>query len=379
MDLYSVLDVTPAATPAEVERAYLRLARRYHPGINPGDRLAADRFRQVQEAYEVLGDAARRREYDQRQPGQSGRTASVVETTISFEGFDFSAQAQGGEAATFSEMFADVFQDAARKVTAPDRGAPMELSMQISFEEALRGGPVPVSVVRQARCQACGGSGAAPIAPQPCSACRGQGATRWARGHMVFTKACEPCDGTGRLTRAGCRACGATGVQARSEVVTVQIPAGLDGTARVVVPGRGHVGARGGAPGDLYVTVEVLPHPVFRREGRDLHVTVPVAIHEAALGAKIDVPTLDGPVKVRVPPGTSSGTRLRVRRHGVPAVREGQDPGDLIVETQVVMPQVADERSKALLREFAELNPTDVRAHLFGTLREGAEGKERQS
>ncbi|NQW03621.1 MAG: J domain-containing protein [Acidobacteria bacterium] len=295
MDLYSVLDVTLAATPAEVERAYLRLARRYHPGINPGDRLSAERFLRVQEAYQVLGDPVRRRQYDQRRPGRQGTS---VEAAISFEGFDFSSQAEGGDAATFSEMFADVFQDAARRVSAPDRGAALELTMQVSLEEALSGGPVPVSVVRQERCQACGGAGAAPITPVPCSACGGEGAIRWARGHMVFTKACEPCDGTGRLTSVACRACATTGVQARSEVVTVHIPAGIAGQARLVVPGRGHVGARGGASGDLYVTIDVLPHPVFRREGQDLHVVVPLAIHEAALGAKIEVPTWDGTGKV---------------------------------------------------------------------------------
>jgi molecular chaperone DnaJ len=148
----------------------------------------------------------------------------------------------------------------------------------------------------------------------------------------------------------------------RSEVVTVSVPAGVESQTRLVVPGRGHAGGRGGAAGDLYVTIEVTPHPLFRREGRDLHVTVPVSIHEAALGARIDVPTLTGPVKARIPPGTPGGTRLRVRGHGVPS---GNDAGDLIVETQLVLPPVQDERSKALLREFGRLNPADVRAHLF--------------
>jgi len=362
MDLYAVLDLTPAATPADIERAYLRLARRYHPGINPGDRLGAERFRQVQEAYAVLGDPGRRNEYDQ---GRHAPQASDVEPALAFSGFDFSAAAHGADAATFSELFADVFQGAARRALVHDRGMSLELAMQVSFEEAVRGGAVPVSVVRQDWCPACGGSGAVALAPVTCAECGGEGATRWARGHMVFSKACEPCGGSGQLTRMACRACGSTGLQTRSEVVTVQIPAGVESGARLVVPGRGHAGARGGPAGDLYVTVDVAAHPVFRREGRDLHVTVPVAIHEAALGARIDVPTLGSPVKVRVPAGTQAGARLRVRGEGVPSVHHPENAGDLIVEVQLVLPPVADERSKELLREFGRLNPVDVRAHLF--------------
>ena len=357
MDLYAVLDLTSAATPADIERAYLRLARRYHPGINPGDRLGAVRFRQVQEAYEILGDPGRRRQYD-----QGDRTASAGGAVMAFEGFDFSVAAQGNEAATFSELFADVFQDAARRALDQVQGTSIDLTMQVSFEEAMRGGTVPVSVIRQERCPGCGGAGAVPLAPVVCGSCDGQGTTKWARGHMMFTKPCEPCGGTGQLTRMTCRTCAGSGVQTRSEVVTVTVPAGVDSKTRLVVPGRGHAAPNGGAAGDLYVTIEVTPHPVFRREGRDLHVTVPVAIHEAALGARIDVPTLSGPVKARVPPGTPGGARLRIRGHGVPSAN---DVGDLIIEIELVLPPVQDERSKALLREFGRLNPVDVRAHLF--------------
>ena len=357
MDLYAVLDLTSAASPADIERAYLKLARRYHPGINPGDRLGAVRFRQVQEAYEVLGDPGRRQQYD-----QGGRSTAAGSAVIAFEGFDFSVAAQGNDAATFSELFADVFQDAARRALDQDQGTSIDLTMQVSFEEAMRGGTVPVSVVRQERCTGCGGAGVVAVAPVVCDSCDGHGTTRWARGHMMFTKPCEPCGGTGQLTRMTCRTCAGKGVQMRSEVVTVSVPAGVDSGTRLVVPGRGHAGGHGGVAGDLYVTIEVTPHPLFRREGRDLHVTVPVAIHEAALGARIDVPTLTGPVKARIPPGTPGGTRLRVRGHGVPS---GNEAGDLIVEIQLVLPPVQDERSKALLREFGRLNQIDVRAHLF--------------
>lgn len=365
MDLYGALDLDATATAADIERAYLRLARRYHPRINPGDRLAEERFRQVSQAYEVLGNADRRREYDRSRTIERPTTVSA---TIAFEGFDFSSIAQGHEAATFSEMFSDVFQDAARRATSPEQGTALELTMSLSFEDAMRGGQFPISVVRQERCPGCAGTGRVAIAPVSCPVCRGAGATRWARGHMVFTKPCEPCGSTGRLTSQSCRMCAGMGLQARSEVVTLVIPPGIDDGARLAVPGRGHAGARGGPMGDLYVSVEVSPHPVFTRDGRDLRMLLPVAVHEAALGAKVDVPTLNGPVKVKIPPGTGSGTRLRVAGHGVPSAHSA-DPalaGDLIAEVQIVLPPVRDERSKALLREFGALNPGDVRAHLFG-------------
>jgi molecular chaperone DnaJ len=363
VDLYGALDLTPAASSADIERAWLRLARRYHPRINPGDRLAEERFRQVQQAYEVLGNPDRRHEYDR---SRTSRHAATVDTAIAFEGFDFSSLAQGHEAATFSEMFSDVFQDAARRATEPGPGGALELTMALSFEEAMRGGQFPVSVVRQERCHGCGGAGRVAVAPVACPACRGAGATRWARGHMVFTKPCEPCGATGRLASQPCRPCAGSGVQARSEVVTLLIPPGIDDGARLAVPGRGHAGPRGGALGDLYVTIAVAPHPVFTRDGRDLRMLLPVAVHEAALGAKVDVPTLNGPRTVKIPPGTSTGTRLRVRGQGIPSAH-GDEAGDLLVEVQIVLPPLRDERSKALMREFGALNPGDVRAHLFGT------------
>ena len=183
---------------------------------------------------------------------------------------------------------------------------------------------------------------------------------------MVFTSQCESCDGTGRLTRQGCRMCAGVGVQSRSEVVTVGVPPGVDSGARIAVPGRGDAGARGGPSGDLYVTVEVAAHPFFRRVGRDLYLTLPIAVHEAVLGARIDVPTLDGPVRVRIPSGTSSGRRLRVPGRGVPSPNGTGEPGDLVVETQIVLPAIRDERSRELMREFGRLNDVDVRREMFG-------------
>jgi molecular chaperone DnaJ len=182
---------------------------------------------------------------------------------------------------------------------------------------------------------------------------------------MVFMKPCDRCEGRGQLTTRLCQTCGGAGVHARGEPVPVQVPAGVDSGARLVVPGGGHA-VRGGAPGDLYVTVEVAPHRFFRRAGRDLLLTLPVAVHEAALGARVDVPTLTGTAKLRIPPGTSSGQRLRLRGRGIPATgRAPEEAGDLLVDIQIVLPPVRDERSKSLLREFGELNQGDVRKDLF--------------
>jgi molecular chaperone DnaJ len=363
MDLYSVLGVSSSASAGEIERAYRKLARQFHPGLNPGDRHAEERFRQVDAAYQVLGDEARRREYD----GQGSRPAASdqIEHRVSFAGFDFSAPADGPTAATFSELFAEVFQDAARRATSAERGLEIDASLPLTFEEALRGGRFQLSVSRQEPCEICGGEGWTARSPAPCPECGGQGTRQWARGHMVFTKKCERCEGRGALTSQGCRACGGAGLRSGATAVMIDVPPGVESGARLVMPGCGHA-VRGGAPGDLYVTVAVAAHPFFRRAGDDVVLTLPVAVHEAALGARVDVPTLDGPVKLRIPAGTASGQRFRLRGRGVPS-RTG-DPdhaGDLVVEIAIVLPPVRDERSRELLKEFGRLNDVDVRGHLF--------------
>ena len=362
MDLYNLLGVARDASADAIERAYRRLARRYHPGVNPGDQVAEALYRQIQQAYEILGHLERRRDYDR------GRAQPLaLEARVEFEGFNFTAAAEGPVAGTFSELFADVFRHAAQQATAPSRGAALDAHLHLSFEDAVRGGTFPLSVMRQDRCPPCGGAGRAMRPPVTCPSCDGQGGRRWVRGHMVFTKACERCGGAGQMTSEICATCSGIGVAPRSEVVSVTLPPGLESGARIVVPGRGHAGAHGGPAGDLYVAIEVAPHAWFRRDGRDLRLTVPVAVPEAAFGARIEVPTLDGPVKVRIPPGTAAGQRLRVRGRGLPAASAGDEPGDLLVDVQIALPRVLDEASKTLLREFGRLNPANVRAGLFDT------------
>jgi molecular chaperone DnaJ len=360
MDLYELIGVRRDADLEQIKRAYRRLARRYHPDINPGDREAAVRFRLVADAYEILTDPERRRQYD-----TYGLTATVLEgtTTFGFEGFDFSVDsASGPSASTFGDLFADVIHDTVgRAVEAGLDGADLHASVSLSFDDAVRGTDTSIGLVRRDTCGQCAGAGVVPIAETTCPACRGAGTIRSRRGHMVFAKTCEPCTGTGRQRHAGCPACAGAGVVACSRTVPLRIPAGVADGDRLRVAGLGHAGARGGRPGDLYVTVHVGTHPLFRREGDDLHVTVPVGVHEAALGARFEIPTFEGPVRLRVPPGTQTGQRVRLHERGVPSRRSGRR-GDLVVEFRIVLPAVLDERSKDLLREFGAINAEDVRA-----------------
>jgi molecular chaperone DnaJ len=358
VDLYVILGLERGATLADVKRAYKRLARKYHPDINPGDRMAAAQFRQIAEAYATLSDPDRRRCYD--------TTGTIIgrteEQTFGFEGFDFSVTVSGAEAPTFGDLFADVLfqREARRQESTALRGADLHQSIALSFETAMRGTEWAVSVTRHEHCRTCKGLGRLHVAETRCPHCHGGGVVKSARGHMVFSKPCATCSGSGHLRYARCPACAGQQVEVRTETLTIQVPPGLADGARIRVSGKGHAGRDGGEPGDLYVTVHVQPHTLFRREGDDIHVTVPVAIHEAALGAKVDVPSIEGSARLRVPPGTQSGQRFRLRERGVPSARDGRR-GDLVVEVRLVLPAVLDERSKELLREFGRINHEDVR------------------
>ncbi len=357
MDFYAILGVTREATVDDVKRAYRRLARRFHPDINPGDELAAVRFKEIALAYQTLIDPDSRQRYD-----VVGHRVEPPEMPgVGFEGFDFTASVHANLQSTFGDLFADVFmRERAQAAGGSGRGADLHQTMTLSFENALRGGDHAVVVTRQARCAICSGTGALDGVESRCVQCQGSGALRSARGHMVFSRPCPTCGGNGVERRQRCGACGATGLTVRTESVRVRVPAGIVNGARIRVPEMGHVGPHGGAAGDLYITVQVSPHSRFVREGDDLHVVLPVAIHEAALGARIAVPALDGEVRLRIPPGTQSGQRFRVRGRGAPSARDGHY-GDLVVEVRLMLPSVLDERSKALLREFGELNGDPVR------------------
>jgi molecular chaperone DnaJ len=355
MDFYVVLGLRRDATAVEIRRAYQRQARKYHPDLNPGDEAARRIFLQVVEAYETLNDSERRGGYDAGE-----RPPDSPPATIEFEGFDFATAAGGPESSTFGDLFAEALAGPTTARARVGRGVDLHGQVVVSFDDAMRGAKPLVRVTRLERCDTCGGRGVVETLAATCDVCQGTGSLRSVRRHMVFARSCAACGGSGRRRSQPCSACGGEGVSARSQAVSVPIPAGVTSGTRVAIPGAGHAGRGGGEPGTFYVTVDVEPHPLFRRDGDDVVIDVPVAVHEAALGARIDIPTPDGSATLRVPPGTQSGQRFRLRHRGAPSPRSSER-GDLVAEVRLVLPPVIDERSRELLREFGRLTGTTVR------------------
>jgi molecular chaperone DnaJ len=288
-----------------------------------------------------------------------GEEASAGGPHFDFGGFDFG----GAGGTSFRDLFSQFFRGG-RGTEGPEReaGNDLEYQIRVSFWEAVRGTVKKISITRLDSCASCQGTGAAGGA-QVCPACGGKGTVQQTSGRMRFNISCPRCAGTGRL-RTPCGACGGEGRVQRAETLDVRIPAGVHTGSRVRVPGHGNAGTLGAPPGDLYILLEVAPHPFFERQGDDLHTVVPITISEATLGAKIEVPTIDGRSQVRIPPGTSSGRRLRLREKGVPSARNGRR-GDQYVELQVVVPKPTDERVRNLLRELDKIAPEDPRKDLF--------------
>jgi molecular chaperone DnaJ len=351
MDLYELLGLARGATLVEIKRSYRRLARKYHPDINPGDNAAEARFKEITRAYETLSDPDLRLRYD-----AGALSAASGSVTFEFEGFDFSGAASTRDSTTFGDLFAEMFSPRPEPRTeGPQRGSDLHGSLSLTFDEAIHGVERQVTMTRRDSCTSCRGAGVLSIAQARCHRCQGTGVVRSHRGTMVFSKGCDVCGGTGQLVQMPCRACAGLGVEIRSERVAIRIPAGVGDGARIRVPGKGNVGERRGTAGDLFITVHVEPHDTFQREGNDFHLTLSIGIHEAALGARIEVPAPDGTARLRVPPGTQTGQRFRIRGRGAPSPRNGER-GDLVVEVKIVLPRVLDERSKELLREFGRIN-----------------------
>ena len=364
-DYYELLGVDRKAPQKEIRQAYRKLARKYHPDLNPGDKSSEEKFKSVQEAYDVLSDAKKRQMYDQFGFDAERRGAAPPEEAsgqhFDFGGFDF-----GGSSGTnFRDLFSQFFRGGAAE--APEQesepGSDLEYQVDITFWEAVRGTVKKLTIARLETCDNCHGSGSVG-APQVCTVCGGTGQVAQTSGRMRFNLPCSRCGGTGRVGTI-CPVCRGEGRVRRSETIDVRIPAGVQSGSRVRVPGHGNAGTHGAPPGDFYIITEVQPHPYFQRRGDDLYTVVPITVTEAALGAKIEVPTLDGRSQLRVPPGTSSGQKLRLRDKGVPSVRQHGKRGDLYVELQVVVPKPVDERVRNLLRELAELEPANPRSELF--------------
>jgi molecular chaperone DnaJ len=372
-DYYDLLGVSRKAAQKEIRAAYRKLARKYHPDLNPGDKSSEEKFKQVQEAYDVLSDAKKRQMYDQfgfETPGSGGMPppGNAGDVHFDFGGFDFGGGQGAGGGPSFRDLFGQFFRGgggaATEAPTHAEPGSSLEYQIEISFWEAVRGTIKKLTISRLDVCTECRGTGTVGQ-PQSCTACGGSGQVTQTSGKMRFNLTCSRCGGTGRV-RNICRVCGGEGRVRRADTIDVRIPAGVQTGSRVRVPGRGNAGTGGEPPGDLYIITDVQPHPFFDRRGDDIYITVPITVTEAVLGAKIEVPTIDGPSRpLRVPPGTNSGQKVRLREKGVPSVRTPGHRGDQYIEFQVVVPKPVDERVKELLRELEKIAPENPRKDIF--------------
>ncbi|MFQ5658258.1 MAG: molecular chaperone DnaJ [Candidatus Methylomirabilales bacterium] len=360
-DYYKVLGIPRNAAEREIKRAYRKLARKYHPDVNPGDKAAEAKFKEITEAYEVLSDRAKRRQYDQfgHQPFASA-TAEGSDPGFGFNFGPFTEFTQRGFGG-IGDIFSDMFGGGSRAATAPQKGEDLHYSIDVNFEDAVRGLSSEITVQKHAPCERCQGGGAEPgSAPQSCPECGGSGQRQVSRGILSMTSPCGRCQGSGKMILQPCQGCGGKGMIYRTERLKVKIPPGVDTGSRIRLAGMGEPGKNAGPPGDLYVTTRVHPHPLFERKGDNLYCTIPITITEAALGARVEVPTVDGKATMAIPPGTSSGRVFRLREKGVPHLKGG-GRGDQYVTVNVVVPENLDERSQQLLREFARLNPMEPR------------------
>lgn len=347
-DFYKVLGVGENASADEIKRAYKKLARQYHPDKNPGNKDAEEKMKDVSEAQAVLSDPKKREEYDQvRRMSRSGYApGGGRQQNVRFEeGIPFD----------LGDLFGGIFGGGGRRggARAPQRGADLETSVRISFEDAARGVTVPVRVTRDAPCVPCGGSGDRSGWAHPCPTCGGTGAVSESQGMFSFARACSTCGGSGRQIQNPCPVCHGAGIEHKTENVKVKIPAGIRDGARIRVRNRGGAVA-GGQTGDLYVVVGVDKHSIFGRTESDLTVDVPMSFSEAVLGTKVSVPTLEEPVTVKIPAGTESGKVFRVRGRGIPKPKGGR--GDLLATVRVQVPKKISKEERALIEKLAELD-----------------------
>ncbi len=400
-DYYGLLGVKKTATQDEIRKAFRKLARKWHPDVNPNNRQAEEKFKEISEANDVLSEPKKRKIYDQFGFYSDNIDAAAAEAAAAgghrgggfpgggaqggaqgqgvpfdFSGFDFSdfgpeagrsgQQAPRGGSGGFKDIFSSIFsgRGAGGMQEGPQPGTDLEYQASVGFWQAIRGGVVRMQISRSEVCAACHGRGS--IGPAgTCPECKGAGQVTQTGGRMKFNIACPRCGGTGHAKNV-CPTCHGEGSVNRTESLEVRIKPGTRDGQRIRIPGKGNAGAHGGPPGDLFIIVRAGDHPLFHRDGEDISVTIPVSVTEAALGARIEVPTIDGRASLKVPPGTQSGQKLRLREKGVPSSRQEGARGDQIVEIKIVVPQLRDEKSKEILREFARLNAEDPRADLWG-------------
>ena len=404
-DYYATLGVKKTASAEDIRKAFRKLARKYHPDVNPGDKAAEEKFKVLSEANDVLSEPKKRKIYDQlgfysdnidpatadayaRAGGGAGGASTGFPggfpggqpggvggqgANYDFGGFDFSDLFEGGGrgrkassagSGGFKDIFSGMFGGRGAAVhEGPEPGSDLEYQVNVPFWTAIRGGVMKLNITRRVVCGACHGKGHVE-SPGTCPECGGTGQVTQTGGRMKFNVSCPRCHGSGKNI-SNCASCHGEGSLERTEPLEVRIKAGTRDGQRIRVPAKGNAGLRGGAAGDLYVIIRAETHPIFHREGDDIQLIVPVTATEAALGAKVEVPTIDGRTMLKIPPGTQSGQKLRLREKGVPSATKEGARGDEIVEIKVTVPMPRDERSKEILRELAKLNPEDPRAELW--------------
>jgi len=371
-DYYSILGVKRDASEADIKKAYRKLARKYHPDVNPGNKEAEEKFKAISQAYEALSDKDKRKIYDEfgEEGLKTGFDPEQARQYRKWQGRGFGRQDQSSYAdfgqfkySGFEDVFGDLFGQTGvggGRATGPVKGRDIESSLEIDFLTAIRGGTTRVTLQKEDVCTVCGGTGRISLsADSVCKTCKGTGQTKVAQGPFNFNQPCPDCGGTGRVGQL-CTRCKGAGTVLNTETIDVTVPAGINDGSRIRLAGKGSHGRGGGPPGDLYIISKVRPHPIFKREGDSLRVDMPVTIGEAMNGAEITVPTPDGPVQLRVPRGTRSGQRLRLKGKGVPNLKT-KTPGDLYVTVRVQIPATDEQEALELARKLDKFYRADIR------------------
>ncbi|GER93324.1 molecular chaperone DnaJ [hot springs metagenome] len=349
-DYYQILGVSKDASQDEIKKAFRRLARKYHPDLNPGDKTAEEKFKEINEAYAVLSDPQKRAEYD-----RAGTTFEQFAGFEGFKGFDFS------EAFDFGDIFGDIFGTRFGATEHYAKGEDIIMSIELSLEDAFAGLTRPISITRTIICDVCKGTGAE--AYQTCSLCKGTGKIQTAKGFFKIAQTCPECHGTGKKITSICKKCGGKGKIVYTESLKVKIPSGVDNGSIVKLKGMGNAGIGGGPAGDLLLEITIKPHPVFKRKGDDIYVQLPVTFGEAVLGAKVEVPTIDGTAVMKIPPGTQGGQRFKLSGKGFVSPKT-KKRGDEYVDIKIVVPKDIPDSAKEAIKKIEALYKEDPRKEL---------------